>query len=64
MTEMKEEQEDKQQGEDIRKHIAKMNHCPYCDAVFCGSLKQIEDDRINHIKEKHPEKRLFEIEAD
>lgn len=61
--ELKEEQEDKQQSKNIRKHIERVNHCPYCDAVFCGSLKQMEEDRINHIKKKHPEKRPFKIEG-
>ncbi len=55
---------DEKERKELEKYIAKTSKCPYCPEAFKGSLKEMEDQRINHIKDKHPEKRPFKIEGE
>jgi len=53
---------DEEERKEIKEYVSKTSKCPYCPKTFEGSLKEMEEQRINHIKDKHPEKRPFEIE--
>ena len=45
-----------------RAFIERIRHCPYCDATFdLTTVKDIQNARIEHIKQEHPEKRPFVI---
>lgn len=61
MDEDLEEHIEQERGKIIQKVIAKLSFCPYCPAKFSGTFAKMEEDRINHIKDKHPEKRPFKI---
>ncbi len=45
----------------IHKFFDRLTKCPYCNERFKGTLGQIEEDRIEHIKKEHPDKRIFTI---
>lgn len=42
-------------------YFNRISKCPYCSKIFTGTVQQTEQNRINHIKEKHPEKRPFKV---